>query len=100
MITQKRANDVLIEVTGADLNELTNMLICIRQGELELSYPVRVVSATELTFHIPYEDAMRLTIAAVSLQLLYCWPDGTPDNSPVIRVNPQELLPSAGYKGA
>lgn len=100
MITQKRANDVLIEVTGADLTTLQNLEVCIRQGEFERSYEVRVVSETELSFRIPYEDAMLINLGALNLQLLFCWSDGTPDNSPVLRVNTQELLPTAGYKGA
>lgn len=91
-------NELHIEVEGVDLTTVRNIEFYVRQGKCFFeTYPVSVVSATEMVVSIPFEDAMRLTSSMASLQFAFVDANGTPRASEVAAEPVNVLLKKAGY---
>lgn len=94
---QKMKNTVRVNSSGADLETLKNIEVYMTQGNLFFQYIPTVVSSSEMTFDVPFEDAMKLKQSKVRLQFAFQHPDGTPDASDITECSVNELLKGDGY---
>lgn len=91
-------NELHIEVEGVDLTTVRNIEFYVRQGRgFFKTYPVTVISAAEMTVHIPFEDAMELSTSAALLQFAYVDANGTPMASEIATESVGSLLQREGY---
>ena len=92
-------NELHIEVEGVDLTTVRNIEFYVRQGKCFFrTYPAIVVSPTEMTVSIPFEDAMQLTSSSmVLLQFAFVDVNGTPRASEPAAESVGVLLKKAGY---
>lgn len=90
-------NIVHIKCIGADLTTLSNIEVYMTQDNLFFQYVPTVLSAEEMTFVVPIEDAMKLKKTPVKLQFAFQYADGTPDASRLAMCSVDELLKEAGY---
>ena len=93
---EKIKNYLHIEVTGLDLTEVTDLEFYVRQGAQFWQYKPTVVSGTEMTVSIPFEDAMLLRKGFAQLQFAFKR-NGVPDASEIDTVPVGVLLKEAGY---
>ena len=92
---EKMENYLHIEVIGVD--QVTDLEFYIRQGVLFLQYKPTIVSATEMTVWIPFEDAMRLKGGGfVQMQFTFMR-KGVPGASEINSKIVGDLLKEAGY---
>ena len=91
-------NELHIEVDGVDLTTVRNIEFYVRQGKCFFrTYPAFVVSPSEMTVSIPFEDAMQLTSSMASLQFAFVDANGTPRASEPAAEPVGILLKKAGY---
>ena len=91
-------NELHIEVEGVDLTTVRNIEFYVRQGKCFFrTYPAIVVSPSEMTVSIPFEDAMQLTSGMASLQFAFVDANGTPRASEPAAEPVEILLKKAGY---
>ena len=90
-------NTVRLYCTGVDLTSLQNIEIYMTQGYGFFQYIPTVISPSEMTFDVPFEDAMKLTKSKVRLQFAFQYADGVPDASDVAECSVDELLKGEGY---
>lgn len=94
---EKIENYLHIEVTGVDLTQVTDLEFYIRQGIKFWQYKPSVVSESEMTVRIPYEDAMYLRGGGfVQLQFTFMR-NGVPGASEIDSKIVGDLLKEAGY---
>lgn len=107
MIRQKIENRQVIDIPGVDLTDASYITVFMRQNSHEWTYTtgggngVNVVSATQLTLTIPFEDAVQL-VSTMNCELQTCWMedvDGTlvPRSTDPVEVPVGELIANAGY---
>ncbi len=94
---EKIVNYLHIEVNGIDLAQVTDLEFYIRQGARFWQYKPAVVSETEMTVFIPFEDAMCLRQGFVQLQFAFMR-NGVPGASEIISEHVDNLLKEAGYR--
>lgn len=91
-------NELHIEVDGVDLTTVRNIEFYVRQGKCFFrTYKATVISPTEMTVSIPFEDAMQLTSSMATLQFAYVDANGTPRASEPAAEPVRVLLKEAGY---
>lgn len=90
-------NTVRVNCTGVDLETLKNIEVYMTQGNWFFQYTPTVVSSGEMTFDVPFEDAMKLKHEKVRLQFAFQYADGTPDASAITECTVKVLLKGAGY---
>lgn len=93
---EKIENLLHIEVSGIDLTTLTNIEFYVKQNSLFRQYTPTVISATEMTVRIPFDDAKCLKQGTANLQFAFV-DAGTPRASEIETVNVDDLLKNAGY---
>ena len=93
---EKIENVLSIEVTGVDLTAITNIEFYVKQDLFFRQYTPTVISASEMTVRIPFEDAKSLKQGTAKLQFAFV-DNGTPRASEVESVSVGDLLKNAGY---
>ena len=96
-MTERIENNLLIQVSGIDLEKVTKLEFYVKQVGAVFQYEPKVRSATEMTVTIPYEDAMKIRHGSVQMQFAFVDETGRPDSSDIISVDVNEFLKEAGY---
>ena len=97
MIREKIQNQLKITCEVIDLTEITNIEFYVRQFMTFLCYTPSVLSSTEMTVTIPFEDAKKLKDGEVKLQFAFVDKNGVPNASDVVTVSVHDLLKEGGY---
>ena len=90
-------NKLSIICDDVDLTKATNIEFYVRQGDLFSQYTPVVVSPSQMTVDIPFEDAMKLTDEDVKLQMAFTDGDGNPRASEIVTRPVRDLLKEDGY---
>ena len=98
---QKMKNLVPINVHGIDLNEVTDIEVCLKQGSTELLYSgneVEIGSETQLLVSVPKSVAMTIDhTKLVYGQVMWTDENELPDATDVFTIEVRELIKGAGY---
>ena len=94
---EKIENYLHIEVTNVDLTQVTDLEFYIRQGFRFWQYKPTVVSGSEMTVRIPFEDAMCLKGGGFAQLQFTFMRNGVPGASEIVSKLVGDLLKEAGY---
>lgn len=90
-------NQLKITCEDIDLNTVSNIEFYVRQFVNFFCYKPSIVSSTEMTVTIPFEDAKKLNDGEVKLQFAFVDKNGVPRASDVVTVQVGDLLKEGGY---
>lgn len=96
---EKIENRLKITCDDVDLTGATNIEFYVKQGRFFRSYTPDVLSSSEMTVIIPFDDAMELRGGEAQLQFAFTDADGTPRASDVVIKDVGDLLKEVGYNG-
>ena len=94
---EKIENRLKITCEDIDLTKITNIEFYVRQLNFFGCYVPTVISPTEMSVVIPFNDAKRLKQGEVKLQFAFKDSGGTPDASEIITMQVGDLLKEVGY---
>ena len=94
---EKIKNQLKITCEDIDLTEITNVEFYVKQSAFFGRYTPSVLSSTEMTVTIPFEDAKKMKDGTVRLQFAFVDKNGEPNASDVVEVTVDELLKEGGY---
>lgn len=94
---QRIENNILITVEGADLTQLTDLRVFVKQDTLFFEYVPAVKSASEMIVTVPLQDAVKLYSAPAKIQMAFVDESGNPGASGIVSVSVKELLKEDGY---
>ena len=94
---KKIKNQLKITCTDIDLTEITNIEFYVKQLKFFGCYTPSVLSSTEMTVTIPFEDAKKLKRGEVELQFAFTDRNGIPDASEPTTIPVGKLLKEMGY---
>lgn len=94
---EKIQNTLKITCEDIDLTTLTDIEFYVKQSKFFGCYTPSILSSTEMTVTIPFEDAMKLKGGEVKLQFAFKDKNGVPDASSILSVGVHHLLKEAGY---
>lgn len=97
MIHEKMQNQLKVTCEDVDLTEVSNIEFYVRQFVHFFSYTPSVISSTEMTVTIPFEDAKKLKDGEVKLQFAFVDKNGVPNASDVVTAFVGDLLKEGGY---
>lgn len=89
----------LLKITceDIDLTTLSDIEFYVRQTKFFGSYVPNVISSSEMTVVIPFEDAKKLTTGEVKLQFAFTDAEGNPRASDIVTETVEGLLKEVGY---
>lgn len=97
MIREKIQNQLKITCEDIDLTEISNIEFYVRQFVSFFCYTPSVLSSTEMTVTIPFEDAKKLKDGEAKLQFAFVDKNGVPRASDIVTVSVRDLLKEGGY---
>jgi hypothetical protein len=86
-----------ITCDDVDLTTLTNVEFYVRQRGFFGCYTPSIISSTEMTVIIPFEDAKKLKHGEAELQFAFTDSNGDPNASDVVKMEVDDLLKEVGY---
>lgn len=99
---QRMRNFVTIKILGndVDLSGATNIRAYISQNENNFSYVGEVVegSSNQITFEIPYDDAMKLDEGCVDVQVCFTDVNNIARGTKVIHAPVNRMISPEGYR--
>lgn len=89
----------LLKVTceDIDLTTLTNIEFYVKQIKFFGCYTPNVISSSEMTVKIPFEDAKQLACGEVKLQFAFTDAEGNHRATDVVTESVSDLLKEMGY---
>ena len=94
---EKMQNQLKITCEDIDLTTISNIEFYVRQFVSFFCYKPSVISSTEMTVTIPFEDAKKLKDGEVKLQFAFVDKNGVPNASDVVITSVSDLLKEGGY---
>ena len=94
---EKIKNQLKITCEDIDLTEVTDIEFYVKQFAFFGCYTPSVLSPTEMTVSIPFEDAKKIKNGEAKLQFAFTDKNGIPRASDVVVKSVNELLKEGGY---
>lgn len=94
---EKIKNTLKITCNDIDLTTISNIEFYVRQSNFFGCYVPSILSTTEMTVTIPFEDAKKLRDGKADLQFAFVDKNGVPNASDIVTVNVGDLLKEGGY---
>ena len=94
---KKIQNTLKITCEDVDFTTLTDIEFYVRQRGFFGCYVPSVLSSTEMTVIIPFEDAKQLKRGEAELQFAFTDSSGNPDASEIVKMEVDDLLKEVGY---
>lgn len=98
-MTMRENIENLLKITceDIDLTTLTNIEFYVKQTRFFGCYTPHVISPTEMTVKIPFNDSKKLVQGNVKLQFAFTDAEGNPRASEPVTKTVGELLKEMGY---
>ena len=94
---EKIENQLKITCEDINLTEISNIEFYVKQFVFFGCYKPTVISPTEMTVTIPFEDAKKLKDGTAELQFAFKDENGNPKASEVVVIKVGDLLKEVGY---
>ena len=94
---EKIENQLKITCEDINLTEISNIEFYVKQFVFFGCYTPTVISPTEMTVTIPFEDAKKLKDGNAELQFAFVDENGNPKASEVVTIKVGDLLKEVGY---